>query len=46
MRILVFKPMKEPYVKDIDKDVHAMQSVVGGAIEPIYFYNVINERKR
>lgn len=37
MRILVFEPMKEPYVKDIDKDIHAMQEVVGGSIEPIYF---------
>lgn len=37
MRILVFEPMKEPYVKDIEDDIHAMQSVVGGCIEPIYF---------
>lgn len=37
MRILVFEPMKEPYVKDIEDDIHAMQEVVGGSIEPIYF---------
>ena len=37
MRILVFEPMKEPYVKDIEDDIQAMQEVVGGSIEPIYF---------
>lgn len=37
MRILVFEPMKEPYVKDIEDDIHAMQEAVGGSIEPIYF---------
>lgn len=37
MRILVFEPMKEPYVKDIKDNIHAMQEVVGGSIEPIYF---------
>lgn len=37
MRILVFEPMKKPYVKDIEDDIHAMQEVVGGSIEPIYF---------
>ena len=37
MRILVFEPLKEPYVKDIEDDIHAMQEIVGGSIEPIYF---------
>ncbi|RGG66406.1 DUF3846 domain-containing protein [Ruminococcus sp. AF17-6LB] len=37
MRILVFEPLKEPYVKDIEDDIQAMQEVVGGSIEPIYF---------
>ena len=37
MRILVFEPLKEPYVKDIEDDIHAMQEVVGGSIEPIFF---------
>ena len=37
MRILVFEPLKEPYVKDIEDDIHVMQEVVGGSIEPIYF---------
>ena len=25
MRILVFEPLKEPYVKDIEDDIQAMQ---------------------
>ena len=29
MRILVFEPLKEPYVKDIEDDIQAMQKVVG-----------------
>ena len=37
MRILVFEPLKEPYVKDIEDDIHAMQEVVGSSIESIYF---------
>lgn len=37
MRILVFEPLKEPYVKDIEDDIQAMQEVVRGSIEPIYF---------
>ena len=37
MKILVFEPMKKPYVKDIKDNIHAMQEVVGGCIEPIYF---------
>ena len=37
MRILVFEPLKELYVKDIEDDIQAMQEVVGGSIEPIYF---------
>ena len=32
MRILVFEPLKEPYVKDIEDDIHAMQEVVGSMI--------------
>ncbi len=31
MRILVFEPLKEPYVKDIEDDIHAMQEVVAAA---------------
>ena len=37
MRIFVFEPLKEPYVKDIEDDIQAMQKVVGGSIEPIFF---------
>ena len=32
MRILVFEPLKEPYVRDIEDDIHAMQEVVGGSV--------------
>mgnify|MGYP002579824172 CR=1 FL=1 len=35
MRILVFEPLKEPYVMDIEDDIHAMQEIVGGSIELI-----------
>ena len=34
MKILVFEPMKKPYVKDIKDNIHAMQEIVGGSIEP------------
>ena len=37
MKILVIEPKKEPYIRDIDDDLHEMQEVVGGYIEPIYF---------
>ena len=42
MRILVFEPLKEPYVKDIEDDIQAMQEVVGESIEPIYFEQTNN----
>ena len=28
MRILVFEPLKEPYVKDIEDDIQAMQEAL------------------
>lgn len=37
MKILVIEPEKEPYIKDIADDLHEMQEIVGGLIEPIYF---------
>lgn len=37
MKILVIEPEKEPYTRDIADDLHEMQEVVGGLIEPIYF---------
>ena len=37
MKILVIEPKKEPYIRDIADDLHEMQEVVGGYIEPIYF---------
>lgn len=37
MKILVVEPEKEPYEKEIDDDLRAMQEIVDGLIEPIYF---------
>ena len=37
MKILVIEPEKAPYEKEIDDDIHDMQAIVGGCIEPIYF---------
>lgn len=37
MRILVLEPEKVPYEKEIEHDIEAMQSIVEGYIEPIYF---------
>lgn len=37
MRILILENEKVPYEAEISHDIHAMQSVVDGYIEPIYF---------
>lgn len=37
MKILVVEPEKTPYELEIGDNVRAMQEVVGGCIEPIYF---------
>ena len=37
MKILVVEPEKAPYEKKIDDDLRAMQEIVDGLIEPIYF---------
>ena len=37
MKILIVENGKAPYEAEICNDIHAMQSVVGGCIEPIYF---------
>lgn len=37
MRILIVENGKAPYPAEIQHDISAMQSVVGGCIEPIYF---------
>lgn len=37
MKILVLENDREPYTAEIRQDIHAMQSVVGGNIEPVYF---------
>ena len=36
MKILVIEPMKEPYVKEIERGLESMQEVVGGLIQAIY----------
>ena len=37
MKILVVEPEKAPYEREISDDLHEMQEVVGGLIEPVYF---------
>jgi hypothetical protein len=37
MKILVVENGKSPYEAEIGHDIHEMQSIVGGSIEPIYF---------
>lgn len=37
MKILVVEPEKAPYEHEIEDNIGAMQKVVGGCIEPIYF---------
>ena len=37
MKILIVENGKAPYEAEIRNDIHAMQEVVGGSIEPIYF---------
>ena len=39
MTVLVVEPMKEPYVKEIDPDLHSLQAEVGGDIGPTYLYS-------
>ena len=36
MKVLIVEPLKEPYVKDIDRGLESMQSIVGGLIQAIY----------
>ena len=37
MKVVVLENDREPYEAEIRKDIHAMQSIVGGLIEPVYF---------
>lgn len=37
MKVVVLENDREPYTAEIRKDIHAMQSIVGGLIEPVYF---------
>jgi len=39
MTVLVVEPMKEPYVKEIDPDLHSLQAKVGGDIGATYPYS-------
>ncbi len=36
MRVLVVEPERRPEVKEINDSLEAMQSIVGGLIQPIY----------
>ena len=40
MTVLVVEPMKEPYVKEIDPGLHALQAEVGGDIGATYPFSV------
>lgn len=37
MKVVVLENDREPYTAEIRKDIHAMQSIVGGHFEPVYF---------
>lgn len=37
MKVVVLENDREPYAAEIRKDINAMQSIVGGLIEPVYF---------
>ena len=39
MTVLVVEPMKKPYVKEIDPDLHSLQAEVGGDIGATYPYS-------
>ena len=39
IKVLVFEPMTKPYVKEIEDTLEAKQALVGGLIEPIYFFD-------
>ncbi len=36
MRVLVVEPERRPKLKEIDGSLEAMQSIVGGLIQPVY----------
>ena len=39
LTVLVVEPMKEPYVKEIDPGLHALQAEVGGGIAASYLFD-------
>ena len=50
MKVLVFEPMAKPYVKEIADTLEAKQEIVGGLIEPVYWFDdvivVVNEESK
>lgn len=51
MKILVIEPGKQPYIKDVENKLEALQEIVGGYIETIHPYTdpvvlVCNEEGR
>ncbi len=50
IKVLVFEPMTKPYVKEIEDTLEAKQAIVGGLIEPVYYFDdviiVVNEESK
>lgn len=50
IKVLVFEPKTKPYVKEIEDTLEAKQEIVGGLIEPVYWFEdvivVINEESK
>lgn len=50
MKVLVFKPMTKPYVEEIEDTLEAKQALVGGLIEPVYWFDdvivIVNEESK
>lgn len=50
IKVLVFEPMAKPYVKEIEDTLEAKQEIVGGLIEPVYWFDdvivVVNEESK
>lgn len=50
IKVLVFEPGYKPYVKEIPNTLEAKQEIVGGLIEPVYYFDdvilVINEESK
>lgn len=50
IKVLVFEPGYKPYVKEIPNTLEAKQEIVGGLIEPVYYFDdvilIINEESK